>query len=331
MVYIYKKKVGKKNYYYLRASKRYKGKQITKDIAYLGGTIEQARKNFPKIAKNKQEIRKSYRKINLILERDYYKNKIKNLKLKKDDFLEDYLIEVEACKLHFQKAFKKLDKLSQKEILENFAIEFAYNTTSLEGNTITLEEARNFFETNKTPANRSLREIYDLQNTKEVLFWLLEEKKEITEKLIIETHKKLLKNIDKRIGFRTKDIRVFKSHFKTSPGIYVQPDINLLLKWYKENKQKLHPFVLSTIFHHKFEKIHPFYDGNGRTGRMLLNYILIKYNYPFAMIYKKNRDDYLDSLVSADKINLTEVKKEYNVLTKYIANEMITSYWNIFL
>ena len=121
MVYIYKKKIGKKNYYYLRASKRYKGKQITKDIAYLGGTIEEARKNFPRIAKDKQEIRKSYRKINLILERDYYKNKVKNLKLKKDDFLKEELIKIESCKLHFSNEFKKQDDLTKKEIWKNFA------------------------------------------------------------------------------------------------------------------------------------------------------------------------------------------------------------------
>ena len=47
-------------------------------------------------------------------------------------------------------------------------------------------------------------------------------------------------------------------------------------KYIGENKNKLHPLVLGSIFHHKFEKIHPFMDGNGRTGRMLLNFILIK-------------------------------------------------------
>jgi len=331
MVYIYTKKVGNKNYYYLRASKRSGAKQITKDIAYLGSTVEEARENLNKFAKEKQEIKKSYRKINLFLEKEYYKNNVKKLKLRKNDFLGEYLIEVEACKLHFEKDFKKLDKLTQEDILENFAIEFAYNTTSLEGNTITLEEAKNFFENNKTPANRTLREIYDLQNTKDVLFWLLNGKKEINENLIIEIHKRLLKNVDNRIEFRTRDVKVFKSHFKTSPGIYVKSDIDLILKWYKENKKKLHPFVLASIFHHKFEKVHPFFDGNGRTGRILFNYVLIKNNYPLAIVYKRNRDEYLDALGSADKINLTETKDKYGILTKYLAQEMIDSYWNIFL
>jgi len=148
MVYIYKKVIGKKDYYYLRASSRKNGKQITKDIAYLGSNIEEAKKNFPNIAKNKQEIKKAYRRINLFLEKEYYRNRAKEKKLKKDLFLENSLIDIESCKIHFEKVFKKLDNLTQKEIIENFSIDYTYNTTSLEGNTITLEEAKNFFEEN---------------------------------------------------------------------------------------------------------------------------------------------------------------------------------------
>jgi len=331
MVYIYKKTKGSKAYYYLRASKRKGNKKIEKDIAYLGSSIEEARKKFPVIAKDKQEIKKSYRKINTFLEGEYYKNKIRGLKLKKDPYLNESLIDIEACKLHYKKEFQKLDKQSQKEILENFSIEFSYNTTSIEGNTITLEEAKKFFEEGKTPANRELREIYDLRNTREVFFWLIDEKREINNKLIEEVHKKLLKDVDERIGYRAKDIRVFKSHFDASPGIYVQTDMDLLLKWYKKNKKKLHPFVLASMFHHKFEKIHPFFDGNGRTGRMLMNYILLKSGYPPSVIYKKTRGDYLDALSSVDFVNLTETSEKYKKLVKYLADETIISYWNLFL
>ena len=322
---------GSKIYYYLRASKRKGSKKIEKDIAYLGNSIEEARKKFSEVAKDKQEIRKSYRKINLLLEEEYYKNRVEKLKLKNDLYLGKSLTEIEACKLHYQKEFKKLDNLGQKETFDNFSIEFAYNTTSLEGNTITLEEAKKFFEEGKTPANHEIREIYDLRNTREVFSWLINKRGEVGSKLIIDIHKKLLKDIDERVGYRTKDIRVFKSHFDASPGIYVNADMDLLLDWYKKNKRKLHPFVLASMFHHKFEKIHPFFDGNGRVGRMLMNYILIKLSYPPSVIYKKTRSDYLDSLSSADSVNLTETSEKYKKLVRYLADETIISYWNLFL
>ena len=308
---MYKKKIGSRNYYYLRASKRLNNKQVTKDIAYLGSTIEEARKNLPLIVKNKQEIKKSYRKIKLLLETEYYNNKIKKLKLKKDNFLNDNLENIEASKLHYNKVFQKLNQKSREEILEDFVIEFAYNTTSLEGNTITLEEAKNFFETGRTPKDRTLREIYDLQNTKNTLFWLLAQKKNLSNNLIIEIHKRLMENVDERIGYRTKDIRVFKSHFEASSGIYVKTDMDLLLKWYNENKKKLHPFVLATIFHHKFEKVHPFSDGNGRVGRLMITLYLVEKGIlkkPILYLsdfFEKNRDLYY--------LNLTKVRKQNDI------------------
>jgi Fic family protein len=331
MVYIYKKKVGNKEYYYLRISKSTGKKKITKDLAYLGSDPEKLRKRLDSLNKYKDEIRRAYRKINIFLESEYYLKKIKSLKLKQDSFLKENLLHLEACKFHFQHKFKKLKSLTQKETIENLSIEFSQNTTSLEGNTITLNEARKLFLEGKTPKNRTLREIYDLQNTKKSLIKLFNSKEELNEKFIINLHKNLLKNIDSRSDYRTEEVRIIKANFKSSPAKYVKADMSLLLNWYKKNKNKLHPFVLAIVFHHKFEKIHPFMDGNGRTGRMLVNKILISKGYPPMIFYKKDRTEYLDSLASADKINLTEVSKEYSKLIEFASNQAINSYWNLFL
>lgn len=121
-------------------------------------------------------------------------------------------------------------------------------------------------------------------------------------------------------------------HFDATPGHFVKREMDLLLKWYNKNKEKLHPFVLAVIFHHKFEKIHPFMNGNSRAGRMILNYILFRNNYPSVIVHNKSRSEYFSALGKADENNLTEVKKEsYSALLEYIANELKASYWSIFL
>lgn len=333
MVYIYKKIIGQKPYYYLRASERKGNKIITKDIAYLGNSIEDVKKSLEKLTKYKEKIRKGYKTIHNFIESNFYLEKIKALKLKKDLYLDTKLLEIEACKLHYNNTFKKNDEITKNEIFKNFVIEFAFNTTSIEGNTITLQEAKNLLEEGLTPKNRTLREIYDLQNTEKVFFEILKNlDKEIDNNFIIEIHSNLMDNIDTRKGYRITDVRVIKANFKATPAPYVKIDMNLLLNWYKKNKNKIHPLVLATIFHHKFEKIHPFMDGNGRTGRMLLNYILLKNNYSPIIIYKKSRLEYLNNLRRADKSNLLETKKEdYFELIQFISDEMIKSYWNIFL
>ncbi len=304
---------------------------IVKDIAYLGNSIKEARKSLEK-KEYKEKIRKTYKTIHNFIESNHWLEKAQELKLKKDIFLGEQLEEIEACKLHYNNVFKRLDEATKREILKNFVIEFAFNTTSIEGNTINLEQARNLLGEGLTPENKTLREIYDLQNTEKVFFELINLKEEISNELIIKIHDNLIENIDARKGYRRTDVRVLRSNFDATLAPYVKTDMDLLLKWHNENRTKLHPLTLAIIFHHKFEKIHPFMDGNGRTGRMLLNYILLKDDCPPLIVHKKTRTDYLDALRKADKSGLNKAEKEdYYALVQFVSDELISSYWNIFL
>lgn len=328
MVYIYKKKAGNIPRYYLRASERKGQRIIIKDIAYLGSSIVDVKKKLNQLTEYREEIRKAYKTINRVLESNYYLEKVE--KLRKDEYLEKFQKEIEACKLHYQSIFSKKDSRTKKEILKEFAIDLAYNTTSIEGNTISLKEARKLLEEGLTPINKSLREIYDVQNTERVFLAL--EGMSITHTTIIDLHKELMKNVDERVGYRSEDVAVFRSRFDSTPGIYVKTDMDILLKWYKEHKTKLHPLVLATLFHHKFEKIHPFMDGNGRTGRILVNLILLKNNYPPIIVENKLRSEYLDALGFADKADLNSIDvKYYKKLVEFFAKEYIGLYWNYFL
>lgn len=334
MVYIYRKRIGVKNYYYLRASERKGNRIIVKDIAYLGSTIDEVKINLDRLNLYKDKIRKAYRTINLFLESNYFLEKVKKFKLREDNLLKNKTDEVEACKIHFQESFRKLDEITKKEILKNYIVEFAYNTASIEGNTINLQEARNFLNEGITPKDKTLREIYDLQNTEKVFFNLYSRKNDqnLDHEIIIKIHDELLENIDLRKGYRTTDIRVIRSNFDATPGKYVKTDMELLLKWFNEHRKKLHPIVLAIIFQHKFEKIHPFADGNGRTGRMIMNYILLQNNFPPTIIHKKTRKEYLDSMRDADESDLWNSNwKAYKNLIEYGAAEFINTYWNIFL
>src|SRR3989338_1106121 len=141
----------------------------------------------------------------------------------------------------------------------------------------------------------------------------------------------LLEQIDIRKGYREHDIRIVGSTFDVSPAKYVKTDMGLLLKWFKENKD-LHPFVRAILFHHKFERIHPFADGNGRTGRMLMNYILQNEKYPPLIVKRQRRVEYINALKSADHVDLFDISpKNYKPLVEFIANECVDGYWNIFL
>jgi Fic family protein len=336
MVYIYRKRIGTKDYFYLRASIRKNNKTLTKDISYLGNdvnTIREKLKTLPQ--KYHDEIKKTYKTISRFIDVNHYLEKVKELKLKKDEFISnENLLSVEACKLHWQNEFKNQDSLTKDEKIKYFIIDFSFNTTSIEGNTITLKEAQNLLLENLTPKDKPLRDVYDVQNTEKVFLKLINDSnEEISHELICRIHDSLLENIDSRKGYRTMDVKVLRSNFKASPAPYDKIDMDILLNWYNDNKDRLHPIVLATLFHHKFEKIHPFMDGNGRTGRMLLNFILLKKGYPPCIIRKKNRlISYMPYLNNADKCDLNKSNvDDYKPIVNFITKEMNVTYWNIFL
>ena len=335
MVYIHVKNVRGKKYYTLRMSVRKNNKVITKDLCTLGDDLSKI--NLDKLEKKyKKQIRKSHRTLKIFLDKNTYLEKVRKLKLKKDEyFSKEQQQEINAILLHYKTKFLKLDKLTQKELFENFILCFAVNSTSIEGNTINLKEAGELFTRNKIPKNKTLREVYDLENTKKVILFLKENLPKINESIIIKIHDMLLENIDKRTGFRTHEIKIFGQPFKPAPVRYIKADMKILIDWYNKNKTKFNPLVLAILFHHKFEKIHPFSDGNGRTGRILINHILDLAKYPPTIITKRFRGDYISAMNDADKALdkslISTNPAKYKKLVDFSILEFKSSYWDIFL
>ena len=256
--------------------------------------------------------------------------------MKKDEYLsKEQQQQINAILLHYKTRFLKLDKLTQEEVFENFILSFAVNSTSIEGNTINLKEANELFTKKRMPKNKTLREVYDLKNTRRVILFLKGRRSEIGEDLIVKVHEMLLKDIDKRVGFRTHEIKILGQPFKPSPARYIKADIRILIDWYHENRTKLNTFVLAILFHHKFEKIHPFSDGNGRTGRVLMNHMLDIAGYPPTIITKRFREDYISEMNNADralnKSLINTSSTEYKKLIEFSILEFKGSYWDIFL
>ncbi|MBR9692285.1 Fic family protein [Candidatus Woesearchaeota archaeon] len=314
-MYIEKKKIGKNVYNYLKTSFRVKDKVVTKTVAYLGKepmTKEQIKRKIAKIPKSRiQELKKQPSNI--------------------DFFNKEQLKELEKLKKDFSKKIKLDEKLIQ-DMFKDFKTFYIYNTNTIEGNTLSLQETNLLLNENKSPPGHDLREIYDHINGKETFDFILKNKPAIDKDLIIKIHSMLLNRIDKRIGsFRTHDVRVFGAGFETTPARYIKTDMKLLLRWYHSNKNKLHPLILTAIFHEKFERIHPFYDGNGRTGRMLSNLILILNKIPPLIIENKKRKKYYEVLSIAHKADLTTMDIDlYKPIVAFFYKELVITYKKIF-
>ena len=319
-MYVEKKKIGNNTYVYLKVSVRVGNKVKTKTVAYLGKEPISKNKLKAKIAKVKlgaEEIKKELKE-----EAD----------INKEFLNENQLKELEKLKKDFDKKLRRLDKKLIEDMFRDFKTYYIYNTNAIEGNTITLQETDLLLNKNKTPEDRDLREIYDHINEKETFEFILKDRPGIDKDLIIKIHSMLLHKIDKRVGsFRAHNVRVFGASFDTSPAEYVKTDMSLLLKWHNKNKNRLHPLVLAAVFHEKFERIHPFYDGNGRTGRMIVNLILIKNGFPPLIIENKKRKKYYEVLSFAHNADLTKTDtKLYKPLVSFFYKQIIYTYEKIF-
>ena len=325
-MYVEKKKIGNHAYHYARISVRC-GKTIkTKTIAYLGKdsmTHKEINEKMKKIPK--KVIAASYRALKTMASST-------TAEITPQFLTVEQLKKISTIKKEFSNKIALPDKKLIEDMFKDFKTNYVYNTNAIEGNTLTLEETQLLLNENKTPEGKDLREIYDHLNEKETFDYILKEKPEINVALIINLHTLLLNKIDtRRGGFRTHDVHVFGADFETTEARYVTTDMNLLLKWYHQHQQKLHPLILAALFHEKFERIHPFYDGNGRTGRMLLNLILLRKSYPPLIIKNKDRKEYYRVLSLGHKGDLTGIQSEhYKALVTFCYTQLLTTYETIF-
>jgi Fic family protein len=206
-----------------------------------------------------------------------------------------------------QKTEIKIRHLSEKD-WNRFTEQFTYDTNAIEGSTITQNEVADIIEKDKWPTQKTRAEIAETYGVAEAIKHIRKTPEHISIEHIEKLHALVFKNSKTYAGrFREKGTEVA---IKDAEGNIIhrgapQPKIRSLLKelvdWYHKNKGSYHPIVLAAVIHNQFENIHPFPDGNGRIGRLLLNNILLKHGLPPVNIELRNRTQYYQTLQAYQK------------------------------
>jgi len=274
-MHIVKRRKRKTEYFYLQHSFRKDGKVVTKEL-YLG----------KKIPDNIEEI-----KAKIMLEaREALTEKL------------------EKINSHFQKEWKRYPESAREKELAEIATAFTYNSNAIEGSTITIEEARLILE-DKIAPNKPLKDIKETESHASVFLEMLKTKEKISEKLLLKWHKGIFEETKPDIAglFRNYLVRV---------GPYAAPDWHKVKKLMKQlivfvNESNLNPVELAARAHYMFEKTHPFGDGNGRIGRLLMSYILWKNGYPMLIIEYKKRKSYYKALQRTEEGFVNYLTRRY--------------------
>lgn len=188
---------------------------------------------------------------------------------------------------------------------EKLMLEWTYHSNAIEGNTLTLRETKVVLE-GITVGGKTLREHFEATNHRDAILYVEEvvaKSEALTEWLIRNIHSLVLKGIDNNEAGRYRQENVVIAGASTTPPdfLHLPTEMATLVHWHEETVRSpaMHPVARAAELHTRFVKIHPFVDGNGRTGRLLLNLELMKAGYPPAIIRKEDRLSYYDALDEA--------------------------------
>lgn len=206
-------------------------------------------------------------------------------------------------------ALRHLPKSVLERLRNQFAIELAYNSNAIEGNTLTLRETKLVIEEGITIKGKTLREHFEAINHQKAFNFLegiVRDRTKITEQVIKNIHKIIMTRIDDKYAGRYRDINVrILGAIKSPPRFEKIPQMmKEYVRYVNENPDKLNSIELAAIIHYRLVEIHPFTDGNGRCARLLMNLFLMGHGYPITMVLKVDRKKYYERLKEADKGNI---------------------------
>ncbi len=206
-------------------------------------------------------------------------------------------------------ALRPLPKSVLERLRHQFAIELAYNSNAIEGNTLTLKETRLVIEEGITIRGKPLREHFEAINHQkafEFIESLIKNRDVINEDSIKGIHRIIMAGIDDSYAGRYRDVNVRILGAIKSPPRFEKVPVKMeeFVRYVDENPDKLNELEMAAAIHYRFVEIHPFTDGNGRCSRLLMNLFLMGRGYPVSMILKVDRKKYYECLREADAGNI---------------------------
>jgi Fic family protein len=275
-MFIEKRRLKNSTKYYLVHSFRDKTNKVIKIRRFLGSNL------------TKEELNLKEEKAKEIINQQ--------IELMKTNIFEFSLSDKEISSLNKYSEKIKITHFDEKN-WNQFTEEFVFNTNAIEGSTVLQEEVSKILQKKQ---NLSSEEI-ETKGVAKAINFIRATKKDLSINLVLKLHELCFKGSKDFAGkFRTVEVVIRGRNREIihagTPVKELEKELNEFIKWYQKNKRKFEPLTLAAIIHNQFEQIHPFQDGNGRVGRLLLNFILIKNNYPPINILLEDRAEYYKSL-----------------------------------
>lgn len=239
----------------------------------------------------------------------------------------DLLKEIEVKKAELDSR-RPLTQGELERLNEEFLVEYTYNSNAIEGNTLTLRETDMVLR-GITIDKKPLKDHLEAIGHKDAFNYMVDlvrEKKELSESIIKQLHTLVLADKPEDRGiYRRVAVRIMGAKHSTANPLSIPDKIYNLIEEFNADKE-INIITKLALFHIKFEAIHPFIDGNGRTGRLLVNFELMKNGYPPIDIKYSDRKAYYDAFDAYHENH--DLSAMENLFSEYIL-ERIEKYLKI--
>lgn len=204
---------------------------------------------------------------------------------------------------------------------KDFLVRYTYNTNAIEGNRLNLRQTALVLVDGVTPEGARAEDVLEALNAVDAWNYIQSYAGGFAIPFLLKIQLELTKNTSCRIqgSFRDGDVLIAGSDHVPPSSERVPELVNELTKEYKLRKETLHPLELAAYVHNRLVNIHPFTDGNGRTARLVLNWILHKNRIPPVIIESSIRERYYRTIEEADNGNHT-------AFATFLAEQLIIQY-----
>ena len=205
---------------------------------------------------------------------------------------------IDALKEHLDTR-RPLTSGELQRLRDEFLVEYTYNSNAIEGNTLTLQETALVLE-GVTIDRKPLKEHLEAVGHRDAFLYiqqLVTDKVLLSESIIKQIHTLVLMDKPEDRGtYRRVAVRIMGASHEPPDPVLVPEKMESLMKDF--TNKKMHPIESAAMFHLMFEGIHPFIDGNGRTGRLVMNFTLMQNGYPPIDVKFSDRKRYYDCFTS---------------------------------
>ncbi len=204
---------------------------------------------------------------------------------------------------------------------KDFLVRYTYNTNAIEGNRLTLRQTALVLSDKIAPEGARTDDVIEALNAADAWMYIESYNGRLNKAFVCKVQYKITKNTSCRLQgkFRDSQVRIMGSEHVPPKAAEVPRLVDVLINDFYKKKGDLHPVELATLLHNRIVNIHPFTDGNGRTARLIMNWILLRNKLPPAIIEVVNKEEYYKAIEDADK-------GDQKPFATFLGNQLLSQY-----